>query len=141
MRSACISITKIAGLAFEGHLWCSCRATGYVAHQKKLNAAEGINITQSAERHRMYVYICTYARSPSPSFSAAPGHGLLHDTVSPHPQNGEEVRRLTRQPGVRLRGDPPPNGTKLTRTPLLPRPITVQPLLSLPCPLPAWHSV
>ena len=49
------------------------------------------------------------AASPSPSFSAAPGHGLLHDAVPPHPQNGEEVRRLSRrQNGLRPRPVTPP---------------------------------
>lgn len=55
-QAAPISIAKIGGLAFEGHLWCLCCATGYVVHQT-LGAAKGVNISQLSERHRTYVYI------------------------------------------------------------------------------------
>lgn len=55
-QAAPISITKIGGLAFEGHLWCSRCATGYVVYQT-LSAAKDVIISQLSERHRTYVYI------------------------------------------------------------------------------------
>lgn len=55
--------------------------------------------------------------------SAAPGHGVLHDAVPPHPQNGEEVWCLALQGGTQWRGAPLPDGMKLWfKHPLLPRP-------------------
>lgn len=71
--------------------------------RQKPNAAEGVNIRRITETHRMPACIRANATSLSPSFSAAPGHGLLHDAVPPHPQNREEVRRLSQASG---RGPP-----------------------------------
>lgn len=70
----------------------------------KPNAAEGVNIRRITETRRTRVCIRADATSLSPSFSAAPGHGLLHDALPPHSQNREEVRRLSRAPG---REEPP----------------------------------
>lgn len=45
--------------------------------------------------------------------STAPGHGVLHDAVPPHPQNGEEVRCLAFGEGTQWRGAPLPGGIRL----------------------------
>lgn len=40
--------------------------------------------------------------------STAPGHGVLHDALPPHPQNGEEVRRLASRGESHPDGEEPP---------------------------------
>lgn len=50
-------------------------------------------------------------------FPAAPGHGVFHDAVPPHPQNGEEVWCLALQGGTQWKRAPLPDGIKLLCSP------------------------
>lgn len=45
--------------------------------------------------------------------STALGHGVLHDAIPPHPQNGEEIRCLALERGTQWRGAPLPDGIRL----------------------------
>lgn len=45
--------------------------------------------------------------------STALGHGVLHDAVPPHPQNGEEIWCLALERGTQWRGAPLPDGIRL----------------------------
>lgn len=112
MRMRRLSITKIGELACEGRLWRGCVPQDVVRIRNLM--APRASTSDASQRD---------GASPSPSFSAAAGHGLLHHTVPPHPQDGEEVRRLRQALGPREAHRHPPMG----RNGLGCRPITPHP--------------
>lgn len=101
-------ITKIPKLAFEGHLRkCACASPQDLlriknAQQPKASTSKRLDthvsyITKHTHTHTPTVCThCTYTNSLVLLlllllFPTAPGHGVLHDALPPHPQNGEEV--------------------------------------------------
>lgn len=120
-------ITKIQEPTFEGHLrkeseWkFACASPQDLLCIQKRIADQGINIKKTTQRpiYHTNTHTCMYTLYMQTQIhhflvsSTAPGHGVLHDTVPPHPQNREEVWCLALRESTQWRGAPLPDGIKL----------------------------
>lgn len=83
------SIAKIPTAAFEGR-----RSEMELLPHCGIPLAAATPTSKKRLVHKQTRGACSTTHCFFSSSSAAPGHGLLHDALPPHPQDGQEVRRL-----------------------------------------------